>query len=254
VFKQIHFQVLTSNEHLVMSFDQGLLLPIKDKVNCQCCIPTEESDARSMLDRFSVAQKMKWASNRKTTREEDIAYCLMGLFDVNMPLMYGEGTRAFFRLQKAILEMGSDHSILAFRSSSSNLIGVDGANFLAPNPSLFREDVQSIQARAPATNTTLIGTTMSIDMLICPVQVVEFRDLYLGILDCSMNGDPYMVPAVLLLSIDEERAMFRCIFKKSNLFRLHSNHPRVATVIVDTGLRPDPSMSITMSRRIRKPS
>lgn len=43
-------------------------------------------------DSASAAQKMSWASKRQTTRIEDISYCLMGLFDVNMPLLYGEGT------------------------------------------------------------------------------------------------------------------------------------------------------------------
>jgi len=47
----------------------------------------------------SVAQRMSWASERETTRTEDLAYCLLGLFGVNMPLLYGEGSKAFLRLQ-----------------------------------------------------------------------------------------------------------------------------------------------------------
>jgi len=47
----------------------------------------------------SVAQRMSWASERETTRIEDLAYCLLGLFGVNMPLLYGEGSKAFLRLQ-----------------------------------------------------------------------------------------------------------------------------------------------------------
>lgn len=39
----------------------------------------------------SIAQKLSWAAHRQTTREEDIAYCLLGLLKVNMPLLYGEG-------------------------------------------------------------------------------------------------------------------------------------------------------------------
>ncbi|KAH8805451.1 heterokaryon incompatibility protein-domain-containing protein [Xylogone sp. PMI_703] len=55
------------------------------------------------LDHFSVAQKMFWASNRVTTKEEDIAYSLLGLFGINMPLLYGEGEKnAFLRLQAEI--------------------------------------------------------------------------------------------------------------------------------------------------------
>lgn len=44
---------------------------------------------------YSIAQKMSWAANRATTRIEDRAYSLLGLFNVNMPLLYGEGDRAF---------------------------------------------------------------------------------------------------------------------------------------------------------------
>ena len=63
----------------------------------------------------SVAQKMSWAALRKTTREEDRAYCLMGLFGVNMPLMYGEGgEKAFARLQQEIMRQSSDDSIFAW--------------------------------------------------------------------------------------------------------------------------------------------
>lgn len=46
----------------------------------------------------SVAQKMSWAARRETTRVEDKAYCLLGLFDINMPPLYGEGKNAFLRL------------------------------------------------------------------------------------------------------------------------------------------------------------
>ena len=37
----------------------------------------------------SAAQKMAWAANRKTSRVEDQAYSLLGLFGVNMPMLYG---------------------------------------------------------------------------------------------------------------------------------------------------------------------
>lgn len=52
-----------------------------------------------------VAERMLWASRRRTTRVEDVAYCLLGLFDVNMPMLYGEGEKAFLRLQTEILKI-----------------------------------------------------------------------------------------------------------------------------------------------------
>ncbi|KXH68946.1 hypothetical protein CSAL01_09189 [Colletotrichum salicis] len=61
-----------------------------------------------MHQNFSLAKKMSWAAKRETTRLEDRAYSLMGLFDVNMPLLYGEGEKAFFRLQEEITKKSDD--------------------------------------------------------------------------------------------------------------------------------------------------
>lgn len=69
------------------------------------------------LNQYSMAQRMSWASRRSTTREEDSAYCLLGLFGINMPLLYGEGPRAFLRLQHEILRHGLGDSIFAWRPS-----------------------------------------------------------------------------------------------------------------------------------------
>ncbi|KAH8900806.1 HET-domain-containing protein [Thozetella sp. PMI_491] len=65
----------------------------------------------------SIAEKMSWAADRKTTREEDIAYSLLGIFDVHMPLLYGEGgLNAFFRLQEELLRKYDDQSLYAWHS------------------------------------------------------------------------------------------------------------------------------------------
>src|SRR3984885_15797145 len=69
------------------------------------------------LEDASIAQRMSWASKRKTTRIEDLAYCLMGIFGINMPLLYGEGERAFTRLQEEIMKVSDDHSLFAWKSS-----------------------------------------------------------------------------------------------------------------------------------------
>ncbi|KAI6142515.1 heterokaryon incompatibility protein-domain-containing protein [Pisolithus tinctorius] len=80
-----------------------------------------------------VAQIMSWAADRKTTRVEDRAYSLIGLFGVNMPMLYGEGTKAFRRLQLEIVRESSDHSIFAWHSSGSR-----SGSALAEDPSDFR--------------------------------------------------------------------------------------------------------------------
>ncbi|KAH9893310.1 hypothetical protein C8Q73DRAFT_527156 [Cubamyces lactineus] len=66
------------------------------------------------LNTASVARRMSWASGRSTTRIEDCAYCLMGLFGVHMPTVYGEGHRAFARLQEEILKQIPDQSLFSW--------------------------------------------------------------------------------------------------------------------------------------------
>jgi len=54
------------------------------------------------LSNFSVTERMSWAVKRKTTRKEDKAYSLLGIFGIYMPLIYGEGENAFIRLKEMI--------------------------------------------------------------------------------------------------------------------------------------------------------
>ncbi|PSN63688.1 HET-domain-containing protein [Corynespora cassiicola Philippines] len=87
----------------------------------------------------SVAARMSWMADRTTTREEDMAYCLLGLFDVNMPLLYGEGGKAFIRLQEEIMRNSDDQTLFAWdmdlspRMSKNLLTGL-----LAESPQQFR--------------------------------------------------------------------------------------------------------------------
>ncbi|KAI0202424.1 heterokaryon incompatibility protein-domain-containing protein [Astrocystis sublimbata] len=74
------------------------------------------------LGEACAAKKMSWAALRETSRVEDIAYCLLGIFNVNMPLLYGEGKKAFQRLQEEILK-GSpeDHTLFAWGEVASSI-------------------------------------------------------------------------------------------------------------------------------------
>jgi hypothetical protein len=57
---------------------------------------------------------MSWAAKRETKRIEDTAYCLLGIFNVNMPLLYGEGIKAFRRLQEEIIKRHNDLTIFVW--------------------------------------------------------------------------------------------------------------------------------------------
>lgn len=95
---------------------------------------------KAPLRKVPVATRMSWASKRQTTRTEDSAYCLLGVFDINMPLLYGEGEKAFARLQSEILQETNDLSILAWtstvtdperREEYSGLLAKSPSDFLA---------------------------------------------------------------------------------------------------------------------------
>ncbi|KAI2629335.1 HET-domain-containing protein [Hypomontagnella submonticulosa] len=91
---------------------------------------------RSTIHKYSIAQRMSWAADRETTRPEDIAYCLLGIFGIHMPLLYGEGPKAFERLQREIIEVSADQSILAWDLQDSSEHPLTSA--LAPSPAEFR--------------------------------------------------------------------------------------------------------------------
>ncbi|ETS87132.1 hypothetical protein PFICI_00960 [Pestalotiopsis fici W106-1] len=79
--------------------------------------PTNNDKSRRRLSRIrdsTIAEKMSWAARRQTTREEDIAYSLLGLCNVSMPLLYGEGSYAFIRLQEEIIRRNFDWTLLAW--------------------------------------------------------------------------------------------------------------------------------------------
>ncbi|PNP79211.1 hypothetical protein FNYG_07287 [Fusarium nygamai] len=71
----------------------------------------------AILETIPVAKRMSWAADRETTRVEDLAYCLLGIFGVNMPMLYGEGTKAFSRLQEEIIKETTDLSIFAWKAN-----------------------------------------------------------------------------------------------------------------------------------------
>jgi hypothetical protein len=73
-------------------------------------IPVEALRGKPLSD-FSIAERMSWAAERKTTRYEDKAYCLLGIFDVHIPLIYGEGENARVRLQEEIKKQSKGEDI-----------------------------------------------------------------------------------------------------------------------------------------------
>ncbi|VUC21040.1 unnamed protein product [Clonostachys rosea] len=93
-----------------------------------------------------IAQRMSWAAGRETSRLEDQAYCLLGLFGVNMPLLYGEGSRSFIRLQEQIMRQEEDYSIFAWAASRQPPHLMRG--LLASSPAEFGDSRGSLNLHA----------------------------------------------------------------------------------------------------------
>ena len=114
---------------------------------------------------FSAAHTFSWMSKRNTTRVEDEAYCLLGLLNINMPLLYGEGNKAFIRLQEAILSSSDDISPLAWGYHCRDAPTV---SYLAASPKVFPgypEPPRNPSRRIPKIHTTVTGRGLHIELL-----------------------------------------------------------------------------------------
>ena len=132
----------------------GDRMALADWIASATGIPTTYLRGESPIHEACIAQRMFWASSRTTTRLEDSAYCLLGLFGVNMPLLYGEGSKAFMRLQQQILTQSGDETLFAWTSSDTAPCGM-----LAKSPKAFSSasNVYRIDSRprrppSPSTN------------------------------------------------------------------------------------------------------
>ncbi|PYH75264.1 CMGC protein kinase [Aspergillus vadensis CBS 113365] len=151
------------------------------------------------LSEASIAQRMSWASNRVTKREEDIAYCLLGIFDVTMPMIYGEGAdRAFTRLQQEIMKSSRDESILAWGISSpehyqynSNDNKALSAGVLAASPADFR----GCQNIVPRMNGTRSPCTFQIEggLVRVNLSLHEDKNGLFGLLNCGLLNPETLV-------------------------------------------------------------
>jgi hypothetical protein len=144
----------------------------------------------------SVAQRMSWASKRETTRVEDLAYCLMGLFGIYMPMIYGEGQRAFIRLQEEIMRVSNDHSLFAWRSTE------DHGGILANSPAAFAHSGNIIQIN-PSNAKTSSPLTISSRGVHLSLHLMKDgkQGLGLAILRCTEIGKESMRLAIHLRDV-----------------------------------------------------
>ncbi|KAK4936614.1 hypothetical protein LTR10_022537 [Elasticomyces elasticus] len=115
-----------------------------DEISNITSVPSEYLRKPYEIPTASIAQRMSWAAHRSTTRTEDMAYCLIGIFDVNMPLLYGEGDKAFIRLQEEIIKHNDDQTIFCWSQSPWTSRGYSRwLGCFAPHPITFCDSVYS---------------------------------------------------------------------------------------------------------------
>jgi len=183
----------------------------------------------------SVAQRMSWAADRKTSRIEDEAYCLMGLFGVNMPLLYGERHNAFLRLQQEIIKVSNDYSILAWNLDSDDLLymkpGVDGS-LLAPSPFQFKYSwsVQGSEEPPEAITTTSQGIHLSLRLDEGVVSRSRARGAWLPCTYMDKESPDGRRPVVIFLS--DVSGVYKRVWDRYNhLYTANSRMPDVFTDI-----------------------
>ncbi|KAK1846324.1 het domain-containing protein [Colletotrichum chrysophilum] len=122
---------------------------------------------------YSIAERMSWASNRETTREEDKAYCLLGIFNVNMPMLYGEGAKAFRRLQEVIIQTGYDVSIFSwtryYYNPEENKQPVPAFGAFADAPGNFHSIPESLIVHdGNEVSVTNAGVKLTLELFVLP--------------------------------------------------------------------------------------
>jgi hypothetical protein len=135
-------------------------------------IPEKLLRHEAELSDFAVARRMSWAAIRETTRVEDLAYCLLGIFDVNLSLIYGEGMKAFARLQEAIIQTTADSSIFAWKDERVPCPRFTG--ILAECPAQFAWCREIEAALGDSAYTNFAMTTRGIHTDASLLQVVEY--------------------------------------------------------------------------------
>ena len=161
---------------------------------------------------YLIAEVMSWAEGRETTRIEDRAYSLLGLFNVYMPMLYGEGERAFTRLQEEIMKQSGDQSLFAWSG-----IGTKHPSALARSPDFFPyvEDCDAYGlSRRHSSSATSGGVAAEF------VLVPWAPDMYLAVLNYSVENlqQRYRLQGIFLRALDHHDRFVRCRYAGKDIW------------------------------------
>ncbi|KAF4443381.1 hypothetical protein F53441_11429 [Fusarium austroafricanum] len=176
-------------------------------------IDTAVLENNDILETIPVAKRMSWAANRETTRVEDLAYCLLGIFDVNMPMLYGEGTKAFGRLQEEIIKVTTDLSIFAWKARDTSQ---DYRGILAESPAEFSHCRHLRRAQTMRYGLEYRMTNKGLRLETC--MGISANKEYLLNLACMIPGDESRIGVYLAKTAD---GYVRT--RPSELFKTHNS-------------------------------
>ncbi|OBR02322.1 HET domain-containing protein [Colletotrichum higginsianum IMI 349063] len=160
----------------------------------------------------SVAARMSWASRRRTTRPEDMAYCLLGLFDINMPLIYGEGPKAFLRLQEEIVRSSDDQTVFCWAWDPDE-VPDRWQSVLAPSPSVFRRSAAFVATHRNAESTPYEVTNVGLCIRLPVVAAVNCLCAMLSVISTEdPDPDPDQKRRICLPLMEEDNIHRRCPF------------------------------------------
>ncbi|KAM0246208.1 hypothetical protein ACHAQJ_010299 [Trichoderma viride] len=169
-------------------------------------IPRQYLLGIAALNNASVAQRMSWAAHRDTKRKEDLAYCLLGIFDITMPMIYGEGgDQAFFRLQEQIMKTTRDDSLLAWGIEMDEQLAGDSSQvsagkILAAAPSDFANSGNIVRHERSLTfagSVNMSGGSLQayLSLLTTPAGKI------VGLLNCGPESSPKQVIGIPLIKL-----------------------------------------------------
>lgn len=163
-------------------------------------IQTDVLDGTRPLSDLSIACRLSWASKRSTSRIEDQAYSLFGILDVNMPLLYGEGRKAFLRLQEEIIRQSTDQSIFAWDSPPGFIESRE--LLLAPSPACFLNGSRIRRRRRASGQSSFTISNKGLEITLPIIEQHLEEDpshpyVTLGILNCKYEGSSNVLALVL---------------------------------------------------------
>lgn len=178
----------------------GSLPSLLNRVSAITGIQPDVLDHTRPLADLNIARRLSWAAKRNTTRTEDQAYCLLGIFDISMPLVYGEGPRAFMRLQELLIQQSTDQSIFAWDAPLGFIRS--GELLFAPSPHCFVNSGKVRRRRGTASESAFRLSNRGLEITLPIVRRRLDQDpsrpyVTLGILDCKYEDSPDLLALVM---------------------------------------------------------